>query len=312
MAYRLKRKEPVSDGIKRLAAEQMEAACSQLATGRNREEAIHESRKSVKKTRGLLSLIESELGPLYREEDKRLRNIGRTLSAVRDAAVMIEVFDALLEKHKASVKKESLAGIRHRLEQSKREIERSDDVRAGIERAISGLEAVGRHVKAWPLQSDGFAALGEGLAAAYRRGRKKLKRAEQTGGARDFHEFRKTAKEHWYHMRLLEGMWPQSIEARASALKDLETWLGEHHNLEVLREKLQKDADESVDVFLALAAQDQKELERNSISLARRLYEQKPKQFARDLAKLWDVWHEEAKLPPRKQPVFPVKKAKTA
>jgi CHAD domain-containing protein len=302
MAYRLKRKEPVSEGIKRLAAEQMEEASSHLASSGNKEESVHEARKNVKKTRGLLRLVEAELGALCREEDKRLRDIGRALSAIRDAAAIVEVFDALLDKHKAAVKKEHVAGIRRGLEQSKREVERSTGVRTGIERAVAGLHAVRRRIDAWPLQADGFAALEEGLAASYRRGRKRLGRVHKTGDARDFHEFRKSAKEHWYHMRLLEGLWPEPIEARTGALKDLESWLGEHHNLEVLRERLQKEPQEGTELVLALAVQEQKDLERNSISLGRRLYEQKPKQFARDLSKLWDVWHEEAKLPPRKQP----------
>jgi CHAD domain-containing protein len=313
MAYRLKRKEPVSEGIKRLAAEQMEEAASHLASGANKEESVHEARKNVKKTRGLLRLAEPELGVLYREEEKRLRDIGRALSAIRDAAAIVEVFDALLDKHKAAIKKEHVAGIRRGLEQSKREMERSHGVRRGIERAVASLHAVRRRIDAWPLQADGFAALEEGFAASYRRGRKRLGHAHKTGAAPDFHEFRKSAKEHWYHMRLLEGLWPEPVEARTGALKDLESWLGEHHNLEVLRERLQKEPQEGTELVLALAVQEQKDLERNSISLGRRLYEQKPKQFTRDLSKLWDVWHEEAKLPPRKQPAGAAsKRAKTA
>lgn len=300
MSYRLKRKEPVPDGIKRLAAEQIDAASSQLASGKNREEAVHEARKCVKKTRGLLSLAS------YQKEDKRLRDIGRALSAIRDATVIVETFDGLLEKHKATLKKEQLAGVR-------RELVQAPKSREGIERALTGLRAVRGRIETLPIQTDGFAAVEEGLIASYRRGRKRLRLAEETGDARDFHEFRKSAKEHWYHMRLFEGLWPEPVGARVAALKDLETWLGEHHNLDVLRGKLPKEPQEAIQLFLALVETEQKELERNSISLARRLYEQKPKLFVRDLSKLWDVWHEEAKLPPRKQPAPSVsKRSKTA
>jgi len=300
MSYRLKRKEPVPAGIKRLAAEQIEEASSQLASGKNREEAVHEARKCVKKTRGLLSLAS------YDKEDKRLRDIGRALSAIRDATVIVETFDSLLEKHKATLKKEQLAGVR-------RELEQVPEFRGGIERALAGLRAVREQIETWPLHTDGFAAVEEGLTASYRRGRKRLRLAEETGDAHDFHDFRKSAKEHWYHMRLFEGLWPEPVGARVAALKDLETWLGEHHNLDVLRGKLPKEPQEAIQLFLALVETEQKELERNSISLARRLYEQKPKPFVRDLSKLWDVWHEEAKLPPRKQPAASIsKRSKTA
>ena len=301
MSYRLKRKEPVSDGIKRLAAEQIDAAASQLASGKNKEEAVHGARKCVKKMRGLLSLAS------YGKEDKRLRDIGRALSAIRDASVIVETFDALLEKHKATLNKEQLAGVR-------RELEHAPEFHEGIERAVAGLRAVLGRVETWPLHTDGFAALEEGLTASYRRGRKRLRLAETTGDARDLHEFRKSAKEHWYHMRLFEGLWLEPVGARAAALKDLETWLGEHHNLEVLRNKLPKEPQEPIQLFLRLIETEQKDLERKSISLARRLYEQKTKPFVRDLSKLWDVWQEEAKLPPRKQPaaVSDSKRTKTA
>ena len=289
MSYRLKRKEPVPDGIKRLAAEQIDAASSQLASGKNREEAVHEARKCVKKMRGLLSLAS------YGKEDKRLRDIGRALSGIRDATVIVETFDTLLEKHKATLNKEQLADVRC-------ELERAPEFREGIERAVTGLRSVRGRIETWPLQADGFAALEEGLTASYRRGRKRLHLAEKTGDASDLHELRKSAKEHWYHMRLFEDLWPEPIGARAAALKDLETWLGEHHNLAVLRERLPKEPREPIQLLLVLIEGEQKDLERNSISLARRLYEQKTKPFIRDLSKLWDVWHEEAKLPPRKQP----------
>ncbi|HMJ62252.1 MAG TPA: CHAD domain-containing protein, partial [Bryobacteraceae bacterium] len=109
-----------------------------------------------------------------------------------------------------------------------------------------------------------------------RRGRKALNRARKNGIAQNYHDFRKRVKDHWYHMRLLG-----SLAARTASLKELETWLGEHHNLAVLQEKLGDN--ESIKPFLALAASEQQELARNSISLAKRLYQQKPKQFVQSL-----------------------------
>src|SRR5438270_8288086 len=96
MPYRLKKKEPAAEGVKRIAAEQIDHASGQLAQDGDPEKAIHEARKSVKKTRALLRLAE------YDAEDKRLRNIGRALSEIRDAAAMIQVFDALVAKKKES------------------------------------------------------------------------------------------------------------------------------------------------------------------------------------------------------------------
>src|SRR5882672_1152282 len=112
MPYRLRKNEPVAKGIKRLAAEQIDYARGQLAQTGDTEKAIHEARKSVKKTRALLRLVG------YGAEDKRLRNIGRALSEVRDAAAMIQVFDALVAK-----KKESFPSIRQGLVESMQSVD---------------------------------------------------------------------------------------------------------------------------------------------------------------------------------------------
>jgi hypothetical protein len=113
-------------------------------------------------------------------------------------------------------------------------------------------------------------------------------------------------------MRLLENWWTGPLESRTSSLKDLETWLGDHHNLAVLQEKLEKDPErfgdsEGIKLFAPLAASEQQELARNAISLGLRLYEQKPKQFVRELSKLWEAG------PAKKQPgKIALRKAKTA
>jgi len=257
MPYRLKKNEPVAKGIKRLAAEQIDHARGQLAQNDDAEKAIHEARKSVKKTRALLRLVG------YGREDKRLRNIGRALSEVRDAAAMIQVFDALVSKTK-----EDFSGIRRGLVESMQSV----DAEKAVASALTGLNAIRVRIDDWPIED----ALIDGLETSYRRGRKALNRATKNGIAQNYHDFRKGVKEHWYHMRLLG-----SLESRTAGLKELEGWLGDHHNLAVLQERLGDS--EGIQLFLALAASEQQELARNSISLGCRLYEQKPKQFVQSL-----------------------------
>jgi hypothetical protein len=265
MPYRLRKNEPVAKGVKRLAAEQIDHARGQLAQNDDAGKAVHEARKSLKKTRALLHLAG------YSGEDKRLRNIGRALSEVRDAAVMIEVFDALVEKQQPAIDKERLAGIRRGLVESMQSV---DSAKAAAF-ALAALEAARQRLDHWPIE-DAFA---DGLETTYRRGRKMLRRARKNGHAQSYHDFRKRVKEHWYHMRLVGPR-----DSRTASLKDLESWLGEHHNLTVLEEKLEKNPErfgdrEAIEIFLALAAAEQRKLAQDSIALGRRLYQQKPKQF---------------------------------
>jgi hypothetical protein len=133
----------------------------------------------------------------------------------------------------------------------------------------------------------------------------------------NYHEWRKRVKDHWYHVRLLESLWTEVIQAREASLKNLETWLGDDHNLVVLRDKLSNEPEkygdaDGVHLFLALAGEHQKELRENALSLGQRIYEEKPRQFTQSMSKLWDVWQQqpdsmkeiqkEQRKAPQKQP----------
>jgi CHAD domain-containing protein len=300
MAYRLKRSESIPEGIKRVSSEQIDSAIDQLS-GRNskkRPQAVHEARKSIKKVRGALRLVEPELGSIFRDENSTLRDIGRELSVIRDAEAIIEVFDGLVEKFKDQIQHDTLIGIRRGLQRSKRETEKAAGVERVTKHAVATLRSVGRRVETWPLKTDGFRAIAPGLENAYRRGRKALRTAQQDPTAVNYHDLRKRAKDHWYHVRLLENLWSEVMQAQEASLKNLQTWLGDDHNLVVLREKLESEPgkygdDKTVEVFLTLADQHQRELRDNSISLAERVYDEKPKQLTLRMSKLWDAWQNE-------------------
>jgi hypothetical protein len=56
----------------------------------------------------------------------------------------------------------------------------------------------------------------------------------------DFHRWRKRVKVLWDHLRLLEVR-ALTAKRRADELKQLETWLGEDHNVAVLRTQVTVD-----------------------------------------------------------------------
>ena len=100
-------------------------------------------------------------------------------------------------------------------------------------------EAAGR-VADWRLNVDGFDGIEGGLVATYRQARKTMTAAYDDPTAENFHEWRKQAKYHSYHMRLLRELWKRvmcSLEKEADELSDL---LGDDHNLDVLHKTLLK------------------------------------------------------------------------
>ena len=290
MPYRLERGEAVPGGIRRIVSEEADSAIKHLTNtaARRREEAIHEARKSIKKIRGVLRLVRPDLGRTYRDENRVLRDAGRRLSQIRDAEAVIEVFDDLVQRYRGDLQKNSWAAIRRGLEGDKRETEKQAGVDSVLRQAATTLRRVGRDVKNWPLPQDGFVAVKSGLRNSYRQGRKALALVQQHPAAENYHYFRKRVKDHWYHVRLLENLWTEEMKAREAGLKDLQTWLGDDHNLVVLREKLQGKPE--TELFCALAGQYQTELRNKSVSLGLRLYEQKSNRFTKSMSHLWDTW----------------------
>jgi CHAD domain-containing protein len=302
MPYRLKSGETIPENVKRIAREEVESAARQLskATAATRDTAIHEARKSLKKTRAILRLVRPELQSTFDTENKRLRGIGRRLSEFRDAQVMIETFDALKREYGDRMSGRTFDSIRRELLRRKRVSQNNGRIAAAIKRAGAMLNTEAGRVNRWPLHADGFDAIAPGLISAYRQGRKAMEAARKDSTPENAHEWRKRVKDHWYHVRLLEGLWTDVMTGYEKSLKDLETWLGEHHNLEVLREKLAAEPESfgsqaDVDLALNLIAKYQKRLMKDALSLGERVYEERPRDFERRMRGIWDAWQSEPK-----------------
>jgi CHAD domain-containing protein len=302
MPYRLKSGESIPEGVKRIAIEETQSAAALLAgaTLRNRDEAIHEARKSVKKTRALLRLMRPEIDPVYARENTRLRNIGRRLSAYRDRAVLIETFDALKDKYKDDLKGATLASIRRGLLLDKRRQQRGASMGQALQRVAARLRAAAGGISAWPLEADGFDALAPGLTAAYRKARRAMADVRADARPEFCHEWRKRVKDHWYDIRLLEDLWTEVMEGYEKSLKELETWLGDHHNLEVLKATLTAHPrvfgrSSDIELCLDLAARYQKELLANSLSLGQRVYQERPREYRARMGHLWESWQNQPK-----------------
>ena len=299
MAYRLEREETVSAGLRRVVREQIESAVERLAGEKKatRDEAIHSSRKSIKKVRATLRLARRDMGESPLEHD-RLRDIAGRISEFRDALVVIATFDALKKKYAHEAGGVKLRSIRSGLARRKREAGGEKDTGPVVAAAAEILRKIAKRVAKWNLKSTGFAAIEPGLEETYRAGRRALAAARKDGSAEKLHQLRKRVKDHWYHVRLLEGLWAEMMDAYEKSLKDLEDWLGEDHNLTVLRDKIAVEPgfygkQQDVALVFDLIARYQKELREKALPLAERIYEEKPREFTRRIKRLWNIWQGE-------------------
>src|SRR3954468_11881604 len=91
MGFKLKSREPLPDGLKRVFREQIESAlelCRHPA--KQRGVTVHEVRKHLKKLRAAMRLAIGEVGKNRQvREDRCVRKIGRLVSDLRDAQVRL-------------------------------------------------------------------------------------------------------------------------------------------------------------------------------------------------------------------------------
>lgn len=276
MSYRLDPEEPVGEELKRIVREEIDAALSHIATdsGTERDKAIHETRKSVKKIRAIIRLLRPRLPKIYARENRRVRAVGRELSTLRDAAAIVETVDELAGGTSR------LRVIRAGLLQAKTDSGNEIKIEEVLRHTAASLNKLKERVGTWPVRNPDVAAFQPAIGKAYRRGRKLLKLARRHPDPAIWHEFRKRVKDHWYHVRLLEEFAPDAYRRREKPLNELETRLGTDHNLVVLTDELMKTPDrfggeKPVAAAIALIGKYQRKLRKEALALGGALYENK-------------------------------------
>jgi CHAD domain-containing protein len=287
-------REPLPQTLRRITLGQLDLAIELLGgeSGGGRaldRKTIHETRKALKRLRALVGLLREELGERqYKREHAILRDAARQLAGARDAEVMVDTLDALLERHPRELgRRRPLIELRRRLVAERAAAARRalDDraLRAQVLRDLSGLR---ERAQRWELpERPGLTIVERDLRRVYRQGRRRMRRVERgRGGARAAHEWRKRVKDLRYAAEIL-GLRP--LARRAEELGEL---LGEEHDLVVLAELLPppgrapfkgKRGKRARRALLERIARRRRLLRKRALRDGERLYRRKPKRFAR-------------------------------
>jgi CHAD domain-containing protein len=299
-AYRLLSREPVGAGMKRILTSQVDDGIAQLRgeVGTDPAEAVHEARKDVKKIRSALRLIRDQIGDeTWRRENDHYREVARTLSSFRDAEILVEALDGLAGRFgpEAEGRFDSLW---EQLERENRAAHDDGSLERAMAEAAAGLAAGRGRIGALPLDGDGWELIGPGLHRTYRRGRKRLRAVEEEASVTNLHELRKRVKDLWYQLRLIRDADKHMLGELADHAHDLSDHLGDDHDLALLRETVQRRTAAFGDPshkrhLLEEIDQRRGELQFAAISLAERIYADKPKRFSKRLEKRWAAWREQ-------------------
>jgi len=219
MPYRLAPDRSLVAEIHRAGAEQANRALASLQSVDGADEdAVHDVRKRCKKIRALLRLVRPALGEVYPTENRRFREIARSLAAERDEAISIQTLDDLINRAKNPAERDATQQAKHAL------LENRDGSPAVGPRdhspLVTSLQEGAARLEALPLPDKSpDKSFGDlirpGLKRAYRRAKRAMRDAQANTSDAAVHEWRKRVKDHWYHTRLLETAWKEQLQPEA-------------------------------------------------------------------------------------------------
>jgi CYTH domain-containing protein/CHAD domain-containing protein len=299
-AYRLEAGESPTAGMRRVALGRAERATERLQEAARAEDpsaCIHAARKDLKKLRAVIRLLRRELGDeLYRAENDRCREAGKLLSPSRDAEVKVETLESLRERCSGRLAPADTSAWLDALRQERDDAvgqAREGDADA-LRTALAIVEERRARIRAWPLRTGSWKLVGPGIGRAYRRGKREMRGAAEDPSGTNMHEWRKRAKDLWYHLRILRDARPEALHDSLGLADELAGVLGDHHDLTLLRDDLlRRDLPLAGRAALVAAiAGRQDELAGTAFELGERLYAKKPKAFRRKLGRGWKKWRE--------------------
>ena len=278
------------DAVRRLAHRRLEPAVDHLAvvSEADVDDVVHDIRKRCKRVRALLRLVRANLGEdVYHRENAALRDAARMLSPVRDAAVLIQVHDGIVQAGAVAV-----ADVRAELVERHREL-RIEVLKGGaLEEVRERVAAVVARIDTWPLEAIEWTTLGEGVQRVYSRGRKAMAAAYDDPRTETFHEWRKRVRYLRHQFGFLKELWPQVMRGHVKSSHALTDVLGDAHDLAILEEAVKAASAEpgrNGDHLFEFIASHRDRLRVQAEPIGLRLYAEKPSRLISRLERYWNA-----------------------
>jgi CHAD domain-containing protein len=290
----LKGAKSIGAQLSRVAASELRKATDELADPPLRAESIHEARKHVKKARSVLHLLRKALGDDYARFNGPMRSAAHRMSAVRDAEALLGTMKMLRRRYRGVI---PVPAARRVEAVFRTRLRRSCAALAGRRLAMVSqtLAHSRRSLRSTLRHAASAGTMRDGMERGYRRARRAM--GEATAAAEDlrFHTWRRRIKDHWYQLRLVEGMGTEvraRVHDRVRQLKRLQDWLGDEHNLTALRAAILEQPHRFGDartVALILGCIDERQalLRRRALRRGRRLFSRKPSAFRKQVRGWW-------------------------
>ncbi len=226
MPYYLLSPESIDPGLRRIAKEQIDIGLRDFADATLPEHRkVHSLRIRCKKVRGVLRLVQPIIGDAYLIEDERYRAAAKQLAGNRDDVICARLVAAL----GGTIAVEAFSPRPIRIEDQRKSLDMLESGRAAVD--------------TWPVALEGYRDIAPGFARTYRKCIEAWEAVRVQPGDELFHRFRRWAKYHWYHIRILERLNKGALRPRRKVLRKLQKTLGDAHDYVLLESFLEQHGD---------------------------------------------------------------------
>ncbi|MEQ8411238.1 MAG: CHAD domain-containing protein [Erythrobacter sp.] len=284
--------------VRAIADYQIGAALAELdRPDEQREDIVHAVRLRCKKLRGLIRLVRPAFEP-YKDENAAFRHVSHLFAELRDAKVMQDTYDLVLGAFDEQVERGAFAGVRRELTRRRKALLARTDWAALCGEARERLGAARERASDWRIEGDGWGAIAPGIAKTHGRAVKAMAKATDEPTGDTHHEWRKRAKYHRYHTRLVKHAFEQALAPRADTLHHLTGLLGDHHDIHVLAEALDEDPDAFGDertlaLLASMAERRAADLSARAHALGTRLFAEETDALVERWGRWWKAWESE-------------------
>jgi CHAD domain-containing protein len=229
---------PVFDGtaLRDYAASELDAAIAHLGwRGARVHEGVHLARKSLRRTRSVLALGASALGPGAELIDREVRRVNVSLSKLRDAQALVETLDRVIAAHRTPpealpvLRRARRTAAQSRVEVARREL--GDD--PGLEKKRALLTTLRAALPALPWDALTGSRVRDALGVSLARVDSAGARARATGRDNDWHRWRRRVRRLSQQHRAVGDQVPE-IAAAKKRCKALAEQLGEAQDYALL------------------------------------------------------------------------------
>jgi CHAD domain-containing protein len=227
---------------------------------------------------------------VYRHTNETLRDVARLLSQARDADVLNQALHKLLRRAGGPPGGVDVKKVEKLLLRERSRAKQSVQMRGQLASLRDALSAIRKGAQRWNLKGQNSSVVFSATRRSYSRVRKTRRIASDHRSTNDLHEWRKQTKYLWHQIQVLEPLAPGELGSYADALHRLADYLGDDHDLAVLRSTLfgsQALLADKCGVLEALIDKRRAALQVRAFASAETLLQQRPRRWRTTLKGYW-------------------------